>query len=242
MTEKKRPGEEGISKRDLHFIWLADCSSSMGLGTGIVAGEGEKIQALNQAIKEAIPHMRQTAADNPFAEVLVRAIKFSGTATWHIAQPVPVEQFQWPDLEASGTTAMGEALRLVAEALKVENIGKRAFPPVLALVSDGQPTDDFKGGLKQLMQEPWGKKAVRVAIAIGKDADWDVLQQFIGHSEYKPFEANSPEALARAINFVSTSVLKSASAPPSSSKEQAVAGNVPVPQPPPKDVSEKDVW
>lgn len=242
MAGKKRPGKEGISKRDLHFIWLADCSGSMGLGTGTVAGEGEKIASLNQAIREAIPHMRQTAAANPHAEVLVRAIKFSDTATWHIAQPVPVEQFQWPDLEASGTTAIGEALRLVAEALKVENIGKRALPPVLALVSDGQPTDDFKGGLKQLMQEPWGKEAVRIAIPIGKTADRDVLQQFIGHSEYKPLEANNPDALVTMIKFVSTSVLKSASAPPSSSKDQAVAGNVPVPQPPPKDVSEKDVW
>ena len=37
---------------------------------------GGKIQALNHAIREAIPHMREVAHGNPNAEVLVRAIKF----------------------------------------------------------------------------------------------------------------------------------------------------------------------
>ena len=195
MEEKKRPGEGEISKsrRPLHFIWLADCSGSMG---------GEKIESLNQAIKEAIPPMRQEAEINPTAEVLVRAIKFSDTATWHIAEPIPLEQFKWTDLKAGGTTAMGEALRLVAEALNMDKMEKRGLPPALVLVSDGQPTDDFKGGLKQLMQEPWGTKAARIAIAIGKDADRDVLQQFIGHSEYKPLEANNLEALTKMIGWV----------------------------------------
>ena len=36
------------------------------------------------------------------------------------------------------------------------------------------------------MDLPWGKKAVRVAIAIGEDADHEVLQKFIGHPELKP--------------------------------------------------------
>ncbi|MCK4348468.1 MAG: hypothetical protein KAW47_07615, partial [Thermoplasmatales archaeon] len=163
--------------------------------------------------------------------VLVRAIKFSDTATWHIVQPEPVEQFQWPDLEASGSgRAMGEALRLVAEALKVEKMGKRGLCPVLALVSDGQPTDDFKGGLKQLMQEPWGKKAVRIAIAIGKDADRDVLQQFVGR-EYGLLEANNLEAIKKIINgaFMPTPVIIK---PPSVPRYSSY----------PKGIIENDVW
>ena len=52
----------------------------------------------------------------------------------------------------------------------------RALPPVLVLISDGQPTDDFGKGLEDLLGQPWGKKAVRVAIAIGDDADLEVLR------------------------------------------------------------------
>lgn len=80
-----------------------------------------------------------------------------------VSQPTPVADFQWTDLGTAGLTDMGKALRLVAEQLRM--------PPVLVLLSDGQPTDDFASGLAALMQEPWGMKAVRMAIAIGTDAD-----------------------------------------------------------------------
>jgi DNA repair protein RadC len=49
---------------------------------------------------------------------------------------------------------------------------------VLVLISDGQPTDNFDVGLKALMESPWGRTAVRIAIAIGEDADHDILQRF----------------------------------------------------------------
>ncbi len=35
----------------------------------------------------------------------------------------------------------------------------RALPPVLVLISDGQPTDSLKKELAELMDQPWGKKA-----------------------------------------------------------------------------------
>lgn len=69
----KRPGGE-LATRPLHFIWIADCSGSMAV-------DG-KIQVLDTAIREALPHMRQVADENPNAEVLVRALKFSSGAQW----------------------------------------------------------------------------------------------------------------------------------------------------------------
>ncbi|HEX8852237.1 MAG TPA: VWA domain-containing protein [Pyrinomonadaceae bacterium] len=200
----RRPGGE-LASRPLHFIWIADSSGSME--------QDGKIQALNTAIREAIPHMRKVAEDNPNAQVLVRAVKFSNGAQWHLSQPTPVADFAWTDLAAEGETDMGKALQLVAEQLKMPPMSERALPPVLVLVSDGQPTDDFDAGLKALMNEPWGKKAVRIAISIGRDADDEVLQKFIGNSELKPLAANSPEALVRHIKWASTAVLKSASSP-----------------------------
>ena len=196
----RRPGGR-MAHRPLHFIWIADCSGSMGV-------DG-KIQALNTAIREAIPHMRKVAQENPNAQVLVRAVRFSNGAYWHVAQPVPVEQFEWTDLQAEGATDMGKALRLVAEQLKVPPMAERALPPVLVLISDGQPTDDFASGLKALLDEPWGRKAVRIAIAIGGDANPEVLQRFINNPELRPLQANSPEALVTHIRWASTVVLKS---------------------------------
>jgi uncharacterized protein YegL len=200
----RRPGGE-LASRPLHFILIADSSGSME--------QDGKIQALNTAIREAIPHMRKVADDNPNAQVLVRAVKFSDGAQWHISQPTPVADFAWQDVTAGGETDMGKAFALVAEQLKMPPMSDRALPPVLVLISDGQPTDDVDAGLKALMEQPWGKKAVRIAIAIGQDADNEVLQKFIGNAELKPLAANSPEALVKYIKWASTAVLKSASSP-----------------------------
>ena len=44
-------------------------------------GYGGKIQSLNNAIREALPHMQDAAKGNPNAEVMVRVIKFSSGAS-----------------------------------------------------------------------------------------------------------------------------------------------------------------
>jgi uncharacterized protein YegL len=208
---------------------------------------GSKINILNLAIKDAIPHMQRVANDNPYADVLVRAIQFSSGAQWRIAHPTQVALFTWTDLTADGVTDMGRALTMVADQLKIPPMTERALPPVLVLVSDGQPTDDFNAGLRALMEQPWGKKAVRIAIAIGDDADIEVLQKFIGNPEIKPLLANSPELLVRYIKWVSTAVLASATAPPSQRAPGGAApsSNVPIPAPPDPGVgpaSAGDVW
>src|SRR5581483_995864 len=90
---------------------------------------------------------------------------------------------------------------------------ERALPPVLVLISDGQPTDDFEPALRDLLALPWGAAAVRAAIAIGEDADHEILQRFIGRGDMRPLRAHNPEALVNQIRFISTAVLQSASAP-----------------------------
>jgi uncharacterized protein YegL len=204
-------------------------------------GHGGKIQALNNAIREVIPHMQRVASENPNAQVMVRAVKFSNGAQWHIAQPTPVANFRWDDLEADGVTDMGKALQLLADQLDPNVMPRRALPPVLVLISDGKPTDDFNNGLRTLMDQQWGKKAVRIAIAIGDDADKDTLQRFIGHPELEPLRANNAESLVKYIKWVSTAVLQSASSPTSQTTEFSPRTNVPLP-PVPDDTPGDDVW
>lgn len=198
---KHLPGGE-MSSRILDFIWIADCSGSM---------DGEKIQTLNYAIRQTIPDMQKEADANPNASVMVRALKFSDGAQWHIPTATPIDQFNWADLQAGGVTSMGMALDMVATELKSFPTDTKRLPPVLVLLTDGQPTDDFKRGLDELMNVPWGKKAVRIAIAIGKDADISVLEQFTGNKELV-LEAKNPQLLIQFIKWAST-VVKTVSAP-----------------------------
>lgn len=223
-----------MAKRPLHFIFIADCSGSM---------MGDKIQSLNFAIDEAIPAMRSAASENPNAEVFVKALKFSSGATWHISAATPVESFTWTKLEAGGVTDMGKAMGLLAEQLKTPPMPERGLPPVLVLLSDGMPTDDFSSGLRQLMEQQWAKRAVRIAIAIGQDANHDVLQKFIGNVEFKPLQANNSPDLVNFIRWASTAVLKAASAPSSKPKSDGKGGAyVDIPTPPAKAENEESVW
>jgi len=104
------------------------------------------------------------------------------------------------------------------------------------LLSDGRPTDDFSGGLRALLQLPWGKRAVRLAIAIGSDADPAPLRAFIANPLVPMLQAHNSETLVRYIRWASTAVVRAASAPPSQRwPVLSAAPNVPLPEPPPAD-------
>jgi uncharacterized protein YegL len=220
MAGMERPGGP-LASRPLHFIWIADCSGSMNTGG--------KIQSLNAAAQEALPQMREVAHDNPNAQVLVRVITFATGAQWSVPDPVPVDRFTWPNLRPGGLTDLGEALSMVARVLTVPPMSTRSLQPVLVLASDGQPTDDFGAGLNDLLSQPWGAKAIRVAIAIGRDANYEVLQQFIGDPNVKPLTANNSAELVDMIRWVSTAPIKMASAPPVAADSQDRFGQVYVP-------------
>ena len=214
-----------IAARPLHFIWLLDVSGSM-------AADG-KMQALNVAVREAIPHLSQAAQTNPGAQLLVRALTFGTSVSWVVPQPLAIEDFRWVDLhhEERGLTEMGLAIRELTGQMKVLAKESRGYAPVAVLVSDGQPTNtkdpSLRAAMEELLAEPWGAKAIRRAVGIGRDADLDALKQFIGHPEIDPYRADNPEELAAALKFVSTVAVQAAAAP----GQDAVASTLPPPEP-----------
>jgi uncharacterized protein YegL len=238
MSELKRPGG-ALASRPLHFIWIVDCSGSM---------YGEKIGSVNHAIQSTIHDMRDAADNNPNAQLLVRTLKFSSGASWVTANPVNIDDFAWDDLDAGGVTDLGKAFDLLAAQLTIPPMTDRALPPVLVLLSDGMPTDDYKSSLDKLLHLPWGKKSVRIAISIGQDADESVLSDFTGNKELV-LQANNPSALVRMIKWASTAaslVSAPASRPADSRNESGGSSSAPliismtnIPSP---DDSGGDVW
>jgi uncharacterized protein YegL len=225
-----------LASRPLRFFWALDVSSSMA---------GYKIGELNFAVREALEPMRQTADENPHASVEVSVLTFGTGTKWLTPGPVKLEAFSWTDLTVNGWTDMGQALRELAKELSVDAMPPRSLPPVVVLVTDGQPTDDFEGGLAEFMSQPWAKKAIRIGIAIGSDADLDLLRRFIAHQEMEPLLARNSSDLVRFIKWASTQVVKFASAPPSQGSGSSKAALSPMdmmPPPPPADASATDIW
>ena len=215
MEVLQRPGGE-LATRPIHFFWIVDCSGSM---------YGEKIGIVNNTIQECIPEMRSAADNNPNAQLLIRALQFSSGASWITTTPVPVEDYGWEDMDANGLTELGKAFDLLAAQLSIPPMPERALPPVIVLLSDGQPTDDYKRSLEKLKKLPWFRKAVKIAISIGQDADDDVLVEFCGNNELV-LQANNAAALAKMIKWASTTA--SMVSAPSSKPINSVPASAPV--------------
>jgi len=202
VTPYSRMPGGGISRRPLHFIILADCSGGM---------KGEKIQALNYAIADMMPHLAAWERDQEQAQVFVRAVAFATEPWWHIPDPQPVAQSRWKPLQPvpRGLTNMGPAFATAAEALASGRIERRALRPALLLITDGLATDPpggFEAGLATLMAQPAGQAALRLAIAIGRDAQSAALDRFIGDPSVPVLVADSTEDIADRLVAASLAV------------------------------------
>lgn len=222
-----------VARRVLNFFWLVDCSGSM---------EGPRIATLNQAIREAVPEIKEALKSHPEINVMMRAIKFADTATWHIGpSPVPIDRFVWPELSSGGATSTGQAIRLLASELTLEKIPGKSVPPVCILISDGHQTErqeDYDRSISELLALPWGMHAVRLAIAIGSDEseyDADSLLKFVSHKEVGLLKAHSAQELTKFIKWAATEASRGASL--GKSKGEVAGGNVHVhlSSPPPTD-------
>lgn len=191
-----------LARKSLHFFLVVDCSGSMA---------GDKIASLNYAIRSAIPALRAAAADHSGIDVFVRTLSFSEGAKWETASALRVEDFEWRDLAASGETDLGAALEKLASYLTPESMSGSQLQPVIVLVSDGLPTDNVDENLNRLTSAYYGAKAVRLAVAIGSDADLQSLQNFIGSNGIRPLQANNAETLVKHIKWVTSVPITAAS-------------------------------
>lgn len=193
-----------VARRQLQVVFALDCSGSM---------QGDRIASLNYAMRAALPELAGVAADNPEVDVRVRLIRFASAAQWVIEAPTPLDDLKWTDLAAEGETHMGDALAAIGAVLTQQGSPGRQLPPVVVLVSDGLATDDFEAGLAAFFAAQYAGAAVRVAIAIGADADQDVLQRFIGNPAVRPLRAANATSLVDLIKWATTAPVKAASSP-----------------------------
>ncbi|WP_461257086.1 vWA domain-containing protein [Treponema sp. R80B11-R83G3] len=186
-----------IPRRTMVLFFIIDTSGSM---------DGSKIGAVNVAIEEVIPAIREVSDENADAQIKIAALEFSSGARWITANgPVEADQFRWNYLDASGVTDFGAACKTLNDKLSTKAFMQEAsgsFAPAIFLLSDGEPTDEWQSNLAALRQNNWFKASVKVAIAIGDDANKDMLKEFTGSME-AVLETHNAATLKKMIKFVS---------------------------------------
>lgn len=185
-----------VARRTMVLFFMVDTSGSM---------TGDKIGTVNHTMEEVMPELQDISATNADAQLKVATMEFSTGARWITPEPVPAEEFSWSYLEANGITDLGEACIQLNEKLSRNAFMSEAagsFAPAIFLLSDGEPTDNYQKGLEKLKSNNWFKKAIKVAIAIGDNANTAVLSEFTGNIE-AVIKVNNAAELRRWIQFVS---------------------------------------
>lgn len=211
--------------RPLPVIVLADVSGSMG--------EDGKIDALNAALRDMVSALATESRIR--AEIQVGLITFGGTAKTHLPLAPAHTIRDFPAMPASGGTPMGAAFDLARRLLEdKEAIPSRAYRPVLILLSDGLPTDDWEPAFDALTGSERAMKATRLAMAIGGDADEEMLARFANDVEAPLFRGHNARDIHRFFRAVTMSVTeRSASQNPDQSGPFLV--------PPPSDEDDLDL-
>lgn len=150
--------------RRLPVYVLLDCSESM-IGPGI---EGLRI-----AVEAMLRELRR----NPQAldTVWLSFVTFDSEAR-QVMPLTPVEDVQIPSLQVRPGTSLGGALRLTAESIRKEVkrttvTEKGDFRPLIFLITDGQPTDEWRSAIKELHTGTKTRPANIYAIGCGADVD-----------------------------------------------------------------------
>ena len=112
MSNTERTNErfdlgEGIARQELNVIFVIDNSGSM---------QGEKIGAVNNAIRDVMSIMPDIQDDTGDATIKISALTFSDDAKWIHSEPKTIEEFKWRDI---GTNVCLFIYKLLSKAYKV---------------------------------------------------------------------------------------------------------------------------
>ncbi len=207
--------------RRLPVYLLLDISGSMS---------GEPIEQVKNGVQTLVAGLRQ----DPYAleTAYLGVITFSSTAQ-EVVPLTELTAFQAPSLQAGGGTSLGAGLSKLAECAlrdvaKSTATQKGDWRPMVFLMTDGKPTDDWLAGLARFKHEKWG---VVVGCAID-GGDTDVLRQIAGEGSVVQLNTSDSAAMGAFFKWVTASVSSSSKSIEQGGKE--VSGLHELPTPPPE--------
>lgn len=214
----------GLDKtgRWVPLIFLVDTSGSM---------DGPKISTVNQALTALAQELAPQGGTKTPYNVHLALITFG--ADYGRKYLGSVEQYVHKDLHAGGLTPLGAALKEAHSVIK-ELWAQRQnwYTPVMAVISDGMPSDDYEQPLSELKKDPLMKKVSWFVIGVedgGQDTiDNDVLIKIAGPEGcvYKASNVGTIKSFVKTMTWVTTSKTKTLSGAPLPAVPAAIIGDM----------------
>ena len=182
--------------RPLPVIVAVDRSGSMGANG--------KIDALNIALKDFINSLKDEGSNK--VQIHIALFSFGGTTATCDLPLTIIKEVSIPAYQAHGKTPMGESFSLIKNLIEDKvQIPSRSYKPTIVLLTDGIPTDNYESAMNALINDGRSAKAFRISMAIGDDADHNMLSKFVSTPEYL-VTGDSARDIRKFFRFVTMTV------------------------------------
>ena len=187
-----------VSKpKPLPIVLLLDGSGSM---------YGERIAKLNSAVQKMLEVLSKE--EQKASSYLMSIISFGehGATVLHKAENLSSIEYQ--PIEADGMTPLGAALRAATEIIEDRELTpSRAYRPLVILICDGMPNDDWETPFEYFVSEGRTSKCDRMALAVGEDDPREMLERFVAGTGHEVMEAKDVSEISQFFKFVTMSVV-----------------------------------
>lgn len=208
--------------RRLPVYILADCSGSMS---------GSPIESVKSGIRAL--HSELMGDPSAIESAYLSVISFASSAQ-QLAPLIEVTQFSPPDLQAGGTTAFGEALRVLIQCMerevqKTTPEQKGDWRPLVFVLTDGVPTDSWEPAADELKRRKTGNV---IAVACGEQAEEALKTLKRVTDTVLVMKEMTPDSFKQFFKWVSASI-KQASQKIGATTVESTGEPAPVSLPPP---------
>ena len=200
--------------RRLPVYLLIDTSESM-VGTAI------------ESVRTGLSAMLSALRQNPYALEMgaLSIITFGGKAQ-KLTPLTEVYAFQLPALDVKPGTMLGCAISILDQAITTEIVKttpeqKGDYKPLVFILTDGQPTDEWHSAFEQFKRNH--KSVIVYAVGCGDDVDFAILKE-LTENTYS-MEQMDADAFAKLFVCISSSI-QSASGAIGEQKKQGSAINL----------------
>jgi uncharacterized protein YegL len=183
-----------------------------------------------ESVKSGIRALHSELMGDPSAieSAYLSVISFASTAQQVVAL-TEVAQFNPPEFQAGGTTAFGEALKLLMQCMdrevqKTTAEQKGDWKPLVFILTDGVPTDSWQQPADELKRKKTGNV---IAVACGEQADEAIKTLKSVTDNVLVMKEMTPDSFKQFFKWVSASIAQT------SQKIGSGAEPAPVSLPPP---------
>lgn len=200
-------------KKKVLFVLCVDTSTSMQ----------NKMYVVNNAIDQTIDTMKKLDLSHNIAKVEIAIMELNREIKWIPAKPQEISNFHFQEIQCSlhAQSNYTSVYQELNEKLQEDQFLKEAhdYHPIILLISDSQPTDDYNQALQICENNPWFHKAMRIALPIITDkhmnekqyrdsVDYEFMMDFTGQKEDRIFMISQLNQLSSVLEIVTMTTVK----------------------------------